>query len=88
MAVILDVTKTIYISWNIENLQDCDWGAGFFTSMAVECLLHLDPIIHTVDIVSNPIERCKIITADVNGCLRYRVAASVDFLKECAPYNF
>ena len=67
MAVILDVTKTIYISWNIENLQDCDWGAGFFTSMAVECLLHLDPIIHTVDIVSNPLERCKTITADVNG---------------------
>ena len=73
--------------WNVENPQDWDWGAGFFTRMAVESLLHLDPIIHTVDIVSTHIERCKIITADVNGCLRYHVASSVDFLKECAPHS-
>lgn len=69
--------------WNVENPQDWDWGAGFFTRMAAECLMHLNPIIHTVDIVSAHIERCKVITADVNKYLKYHVASSVDFLKEC-----
>lgn len=73
--------------WNVNNPQDWDWGAGFFTRMAAECLLHLHPIIHTVDIIDSHIERCKIITADVNECIQYHVMSSVDFLKECAPQS-
>jgi hypothetical protein len=69
--------------WNVKEPKDWDWGAGFFTRMAAECLAHLDPVIHTIDIISSHIERCKVITADVNGYLVYHVASSVDFLKEC-----
>ena len=55
--------------------------------MAVECLAHLNPVIHTVDLIASHIERCKIITADVNSHLVYHVASSVDFLKTCAPQS-
>ena len=71
--------------WNPFVPQDWDWGAGFFTRMAAECLAHLNPIIHTVDIVAAHIERCKLITQEFNTSLIYHVASSVDFLKECAP---
>lgn len=73
--------------WNVEDPQDWDWGAGFFTRMAAECLMHLNPIIHTVDIIAAHIERCKVITADVHEYLEYHIASSVDFLKECAPQS-
>lgn len=67
--------------WNINEPKDWDWGAGFFTRMAAESLLHLSPVIHTIDIVSAHIERCKIITADLHDYLVYHVMSSVDFLK-------
>jgi hypothetical protein len=73
--------------WNVGDPQNWDWGAGFFTRMAAECLSHLSPVIHTVDIISAHIERCKVITADVSDYLIYHVASSVDFLKECAPQS-
>ncbi|HLJ31268.1 MAG TPA: hypothetical protein VKU36_02420 [Candidatus Babeliales bacterium] len=73
--------------WNVHNPQDWDWGAGFFTRMAAECLTHLHPVIHTIDIIASHIERCKVITADINECIRYHVMSSVDFLKECAPQS-
>jgi Methyltransferase domain len=69
--------------WNVEDPKDWDWGAGFFTRMVAECLAHLNPVIHTVDIISTHIERCKVITADVSDYLVYHVASSVDFLREC-----
>jgi hypothetical protein len=67
--------------WNINNPEDWDWGAGFFTRMAAECLSHLQPTIYTIDLIAAHIERCKIITADVNECIKYHVCSSVDFLK-------
>jgi hypothetical protein len=73
--------------WNVNDPKDWDWGAGFFTRMAAECLIHLNPIIHTVDIVASHIERCKIITADVSQCMEYHVASSVDFLKTLLPHS-
>jgi hypothetical protein len=66
--------------WTLDEPKNWDWGAGFFTRMAAECLLHLQPMIHTVDIIRAHIERCKIITADVNEYITYHVASSVDFL--------
>jgi len=71
--------------WNVNKPEDWDWGAGFFTRMAAECLSHLSPTIHTVDLIAAHIERCKIITADINECIRYHVSSSVDFLKTMAP---
>ena len=73
--------------WNAQQPQDWDWGAGFFTRMATECLAHLNPVIHTVDLIVSHIERCKIITADVSSYLVYHVASSVDFLKACEPQS-
>jgi hypothetical protein len=73
--------------WTPAEPQHWDWGAGFFTRMAAECLLHLNPVVHTVDLIASHIERCKIITADVNQYLEYHVASSVDFLKTCASQS-
>ena len=73
--------------WTPQEPKNWDWGAGFFTRMVAECLSHLNPTIHTIDIVLAHIERCKIITADLNKYLVYHVASSVDFLKTCAPQS-
>ncbi len=73
--------------WTPKDPKNWDWGAGFFTRMAAECLSHLNPIIHTVDLIPAHIERCKVITADLNNYLMYHVASSVDFLKNCAPQS-
>lgn len=73
------------IYWTPGHPENWDWGAGFFTRMATECLAHLNPQIHTIDIISSHIERCKIMTSDVNQYIHYHVASSVDFLKNCLP---
>ncbi|HJZ24263.1 MAG TPA: hypothetical protein VJ201_07445 [Candidatus Babeliales bacterium] len=73
--------------WTPDEPKNWDWGAGFFTRMAAECLSHLNPTIHTIDIISAHIERCKIITADFSDYLFYHVTSSVDFLKKCAPQS-
>ena len=73
--------------WNVNKPEDWDWGAGFFTRMAAECLSHLKPTIHTIDLIAAHIERCKIITADVNTYIRYHVASSVDFLKTMPAHS-
>jgi hypothetical protein len=73
--------------WTPDEPKNWDWGAGFFTRMAAECLSHLNPIIHTVDLIGTHIERCKIITADFRNYVVYHVASSVDFLKNCAPQS-
>lgn len=70
--------------WNIQKPQDWDWGAGFFTRMAAESLAHLNPVIHTVDISASHINRCKIITADLNSYIVYHLTSSVNFLKGCS----
>lgn len=73
------------IYWTLNHPENWDWGAGFFTRMAAQCLAHLNPVIHTVDIASSHIERCKIITSDLNHYIQYHVTSSVDFLKACTP---
>jgi len=73
--------------WNVQKPQDWDWGAGFFTRMAAETLAHLNPVIHTVDLIASHIGRCKIITADFSSYLMYHVASSVDFLKTCSSQS-
>jgi len=68
--------------WTPYNPENWDWGAGCFTRMAAECLHHLNPLIHTVDLAPKHIQRCKIITADFKDNLIYHVSSSVDFLKK------
>lgn len=69
--------------WTPQEPKNWDWGAGFFTRLAAECLSYLIPEIHTVDICSEHIERCKIITADFSDIMQYHVISSVDFLQYC-----
>lgn len=69
--------------WTPNNPENWDWGAGCFTRLAAECLSPLGIQIHTVDICQNHINRCRIITQDVNRTIQYYVASSVDFLASC-----
>jgi hypothetical protein len=69
--------------WTPNNPENWDWGAGSFTRMAAECLMHLHPAIYTVDLEAAHINRCKIITKPFENNMRYRVCSSLDFLKTC-----
>lgn len=69
--------------WTPEQPKNWDWGAGGFTRMAAECLQHLNPVIHTVDLARSHIERCKVMTSDYASILQYHVCSSLDFLKTC-----
>lgn len=71
------------IFWTPDQPENWDWGAGFFTKMVAICLQHLNPEIHTVDLVKSHIERCKIITKEQNHLIRYHVCSSVDYLNRC-----
>jgi hypothetical protein len=68
--------------WMPEDPSTWDWGAGFFTRMAASALSHKDVTIHTVDISSSHIQRCKVIMADFSN-VRYHVSDSIAFLKTC-----
>ncbi len=67
--------------WQPNNPEVWDWGAGFFTRVAAECLISLTPMIYTIDISSNHINRCKIITKNFENIIKYKVESSLDFLK-------
>jgi predicted O-linked N-acetylglucosamine transferase (SPINDLY family)/uncharacterized membrane-anchored protein YhcB (DUF1043 family) len=67
--------------WDINDPRKWDWSAGIFTRM---CAMHLEqykPEIHTVDISSDAIEICKVITKDYSNIIRYHIMSSEDFLK-------
>ena len=67
--------------WTPNNPERWDWGAGCFTRMAAECLQHLNPTIHTIDIASSHINRCRTITKEFSDMIKYRVASSLRFLQ-------
>jgi hypothetical protein len=67
--------------WFPDDPEKWDWGAGFFTRMVAHCTSHLNPDIHTVDLCSSHIERCKVMTSDFQDIISYHVMSSVDFLK-------
>jgi len=71
--------------WNVNAPENWDWGAGFFTRMAAESLQHLNPVIHTIDIEREHINRCKFMTAEFKHIINYHVTSSLDFLRKCAP---
>jgi len=73
------------IYWTPGNPENWDWGAGSFTRMAAECLAHLNPIIHTVDLAAAHINRCKVITQDFSDIITYHVNSSTNFLQRIAP---
>ena len=68
--------------WTPNNPANWDWGAGFFTRMACECLIPFNAQIHTIDICTEHIERCKVITSEFKNII-YHVCSSEDFLLHC-----
>jgi hypothetical protein len=68
--------------WTPNQPENWDWGAGFFTRMAAECLRFSNPIIHTIDIERAHIARCKYMLADFD-CVKYHICSSLDFLASC-----
>ncbi len=75
--------NTVY--WTPNNPENWDWGAGFFTRMAAECLAPVKPSIHTVDISAQHIKRCQHMTADYKDYIAYHVQSSLDFLNQQLP---
>lgn len=69
--------------WTPHNPENWDWGAGCFTRMAAECLKQCSPIIYTVDLAPEHIERCKVITQEFSTFIKYIVCSSEQFLKTC-----
>lgn len=69
--------------WTPDQPENWDWGAGFFTGMAARCLSPLNPQIHTIDIESAHIQRCRHMTLEYAGIINYHVCSSLDFLKNC-----
>jgi tetratricopeptide (TPR) repeat protein len=66
--------------WDRDRPENWDWGAGIFTRM---CAMHLEshkPVIHTVDISSDAINICKVITSDYSHMISYHIMKSEDFL--------
>ena len=70
------------VFWHPENPADWDWGAGSFTRMAAECLVHMKPLIYTVDIAAQHIARCQVITQEFKDIMSYHVCSSEEFLNK------
>jgi len=73
------------VYWEPQSPEKWDWGAGSFTRVAAECLAHLKPIFHTIDLCPEHIMRCKLITRDFSSFIQYHVCSSVEFLQTCKP---
>jgi len=71
--------------WEPQAPEKWDWGAGSFTRVAAECLAHLHPTFHTIDLCPEHINRCKLITWDFSSFMHYHVCTSVAFLQSCTP---
>ena len=69
--------------WTPNAPENWDWGAGLFTRMAAECLYHVHPEVHTVDIEFAHLKRCQLITAPYSSIIQYHHASSLNFLRIC-----
>lgn len=67
--------------WQPNNPRVWDWGAGFFTRVAAECLQEHYSIFHTVDLMADHINRCKIMTQPFAAKIQYHVNSSQNFLR-------
>lgn len=69
--------------WNPENFEKWDFGAGCFTYMAAEYFTKNHPNfeLHTVDLSSSHIERCKHMTLPFKNNISYYVNNSLHFLE-------
>lgn len=70
--------------WMPNNPEHWDWSAGCFTRTVAECLAHTNPEIHTIDLDSTAIYRCKIMTDEYSNFIRYYTMSSEAFLQSCS----
>jgi len=68
--------------WEPNNPVMWDWGAGSFTRIAAECLCHLNPEFHSVDISSQAVSISKTMTSEFTHIMHFHRCSSVDFLKQ------
>lgn len=67
--------------WNADNPEKWDWSAGLFTYIFAEYLNDkYKGVLHTVDIIQEHIERCKLITSKFRENIKYHVSSSENFL--------
>ncbi len=67
--------------WEPNNPEKWDWSAGCFTKTASTCLSHIEGFnLHTVDLASNHIARCKVMNSNSNN-IKYYVSTSEAFLQ-------
>ena len=66
--------------WTPNNPENWDWGAGAFTLMAGECLSHMNPKIYTVDLASDHIQRCRLMTQEFKN-ITHVISDSRDFIR-------
>ncbi len=74
-----NLDDTVY--WTPKHPENWDWGAGFFTRMAAISLAHLNPKMHTVDLIASHIKRCKVMTREFRKNISYHVSSSEDYLQ-------
>ncbi len=68
--------------WEPNNPEKWDWSAGCFTKLASTCLNHLEGFnLHTVDLISEHINRSKYMNSDSNN-INYYVSSSEEFLEK------
>ena len=74
------------IYWKPNNPETWDWGAGCFTRVAAECC-SFEKLI-TVDVVSEHLKRCKVITQDFKDKIEYICSDSLYLLQNINNIQF
>ncbi|MFC1842086.1 class I SAM-dependent methyltransferase [Candidatus Dependentiae bacterium] len=67
--------------WEPDKPNMWDWGAGSFTIVSADCLAHLNPEFHSVDISRAAIGIAKAMTKKYADFMHFHTCSSVDFLR-------
>lgn len=68
--------------WEPNNPEKWDWSAGIFTYVFGEAINGTNKKLHTVDLISSHIEKCKVMTKKFEKNIVYHVSSSEDFLSK------
>ena len=72
--------------WNPNDCSKWDWGAGCSTLIFGECTDE-GTTVHTIDVDSAGLNRCKIMTEPFSHKIKYHLCDSVSFLRNCSPQS-
>jgi hypothetical protein len=71
-------------AWTPDDPANWDWGAGYFSRLAAECLADLTPDIVTVDAAMSHLARCRVVTEPFSDLFTYVCQDSRDFLRDAS----